>query len=365
MTRTLALLTDAFGGHGGIAQYNRDLLSAVCLHPACKEVIALPRLMHHGADPIPSKLTHVLAGLGGRIRYVLALFKVLFQAGKVDVVLCCHINLLPLAWLASRIKSAPLVLTVFGIDAWQPTPSRLANRLASRVDRCIAISRFTRRRFLSWALFDPSRCQLLPNAIDLGQYGIRPKRSDLLQKHGLAGRTIVMTFGRLAAAERYKGFDEILDVLPELVARTPKLAYLIVGDGDDRQRLEGRVQSLGLHDHVRFTGRIAESDKADYYALADVYAMPSRGEGLGFVFLEAMASGIPAIASSVDGSRDAAADGVLASLVDPARSSELVQAIEQAFAEPRRIKPELSRFCYPNFVSYAHRILDEACQKLH
>ena len=113
-----------------------------------------------------------------------------------------------------------------------------------------------------------------------------------------------------------KGFDQVMDILPQIRQEIPNIAYLIVGDGSDRSRLEEKAKLMGIADNVVFAGRISESEKADHYRLADVYVMPSHG-GFGIVFLEAMACGIPVIGSKVDGSCEALKHGELGILVDP------------------------------------------------
>jgi glycosyltransferase involved in cell wall biosynthesis len=158
-----------------------------------------------------------------------------------------------------------------------------------------------------------------------------------------------MTLGRLSSSERYKGVDEVLDVLPELARSCPDVCYLVAGDGDDRPRLEARARELGLQDRVVFAGFVDESEKADYFRLADVFAMPSSGEGFGFVFLEALACGIPVVASRVDGSREAVLDGELGEVVDPADRDSVRSAIVRALQKPRAIPPGLEHFSWPRF----------------
>jgi phosphatidyl-myo-inositol dimannoside synthase len=349
--KILALVSDAFGGHGGIAQYNRDLLQALAEMPECIEVIAMPRMVVQAVGQIPPKVTYSLAGLRGRFWYVLAVLRFLLVGPRVDLVLCCHINLLPLSWIVSKLRSVPLLMTVFGIDAWHPTRKPLTNWVAEQVDGCIAISRYTRRRFLSWANLPRDRVWTVPNAIHLERFGTSPRSEVLIRRHDLRDRKVIMTFGRLAALERYKGFDEVLEVLPTMLKRESSLVYLIVGDGEDRARLEGKARALGVENEVRFAGRIQENEKAAYYALADAYVMPSHGEGFGFVFLEAMASGLPTVASDADGSSDAVADGQLAAMVDPDDPQGLVEAAFKALAQPRQIPTTLSRFSFANFRS--------------
>jgi len=103
----------------------------------------------------------------------------------------------------------------------------------------------------------------------------------LLDRYGVAGRRVIMTLGRLDAAERYKGIDEVLEVMPSLVHEMPDLVYLILGDADDRPRLESKAKALGLDQHVIFAGYIPEAEKADHYRLADAFVMPGRGVGFG------------------------------------------------------------------------------------
>jgi glycosyltransferase involved in cell wall biosynthesis len=85
----------------------------------------------------------------------------------------------------------------------------------------------------------------------------------------------------------------------------------------DRRCLQEKARSLGVHGRVVFAGYVPESEKADHYRLADAYVMPGRGEGFGIVYLEALACGVPVVASEVDGSREAVREGALGILVDP------------------------------------------------
>src|SRR5205807_3019227 len=126
--------------------------------------------------------------------------------------------------------------------------------------------------------------------------------------------------------------DEVLQVLPSLATKIPNIAYLVVGDGSDRARLEQKARQLGLEERVIFAGRISEEEKSDHYRLADAYVMPSSGEGFGIVFLEALACGIPVIGSKIDGSRDALRNGRLGILVNPTDPAELRTAILQTLA---------------------------------
>lgn len=361
--RVLVLTTDAFGGQGGIAQYNRDLLGALCALPGCDEVVALPRLRPREPEPLPMKLVYLDDGLKGKWAYTLAAWRAARE--RCNLVVCGHINLLPAAAIAAWRCAAPLVLLIYGIDAWQPHRSRLVNRLLSRVAHVISISEITRERFSAWSGIPHQRIHILPNAIELGRYGAGSRNPQLVQRYGLDGKRVLMTLGRLSATERYKGFDEVLDLLPELLKPLPNLVYLIAGDGDDRGRLQRKAQTLGVADYVIFTGYIPESEKADHYRLADAYVMPGRGEGFGFVLLEAMACGVPAVASRLDGSREAVRSGELGIVVDPNDREELRAGIFAALAQPKRVPPGIAYFTISNFQRRLQAIVNNVVAKKH
>jgi asparagine synthase (glutamine-hydrolysing) len=352
--RMLVLAPDAFGGHGGIAQYNQDLISALSSYPECAEVVAIPRRFQGPREPLPAKLTYLTDGAKGKLSFLIAVMCAVVRRRKYHLIICGHINLLPVAYLCSRLCRAPLVLLIYGIDAWHPTRSRLVNFLATKADLYVSPSIFTRDRFSGWSGTKHKNVALLPNAIHSMRYGSGPPNPKLLKRYGFSGNKILMTLGRMSDSERYKGFDEVLEVLPGLVSEIPNLAYLIVGDGTDRKRLEEKTRALGLESRVVFSGNVAESEKADHYRLADAYVMPSYGEGFGFVFLEAMASGIPVVASSIDGSREAVLDGALGILVDPRNREDLRRGILEALARPKAVPTGLDYFLFGRFEQRCH-----------
>jgi glycosyltransferase involved in cell wall biosynthesis len=158
-----------------------------------------------------------------------------------------------------------------------------------------------------------------------------------------------MTMGRMPDADRAKGFDEVLEAMPSLLKRFPDLVYLLVGDGPDRVRLERKAKFLGVEGAAVFAGRISEAEKADHYRLADVYAMPSTGEGFGFVVLEALACGLPVVASNQDGTFEAVRGGKLGATVSPKDQEGLIREIVGALGKEKRIEQGLQYFSYDEF----------------
>jgi asparagine synthase (glutamine-hydrolysing) len=357
--RAMVLMGDAYGGHGGIAKFNRDLLGGMAAHPHYREIAAFPRVTYEPiVEPPSAKLSWHAEGLGGRTRYVIHLWRVLARDRRFDLVVCGHINLLPLAWVARTATNAPLVLIVHGVEAWQPHERTLVNWLTRKADYVVAVSNTTKERFVAWSGFPAEHVFILPNCVDMNRFHPRPRNLELVTRYGLSGRKVLMTLARLANTEQYKGIDQILEIMPALIAQIPDLTYLVVGDGDDRDRLAKKAEALALNGYVIFTGRIPEQEKVDHYNLADAFAMPGTGEGFGIAYLEAMACGVPTIGSVLDGSRDALLNGRLGVLVDPRDPNDVQRGIVQALDKPRGVPPGLERFSYPSYEKQLKGILD-------
>jgi glycosyltransferase involved in cell wall biosynthesis len=330
------LLSDGFGGFGGISRFNRDFLNALNVCSLVERVYALPRVISEPIDEaIPEAVIYERRAAGGRISHAFAAMRRALRGPRADLVICGHINLLPLAWIAARLAHARLALVIHGYEAWAASSHRLSNLLVKRIDAFIAVSRYSAGRFVQWSGVPHARGFILPNCVDLDRFQPRERDLELVNRYGLRSAIVMLTVARLAADERYKGIDEVIDVMPRLLRQWPDLRYLIVGDGSDRARLEARARAHGLSDYIIFAGRIAEAEKVAHYNLADVYVMPSHGEGFGIALIEAASCGIPIVGSSIDGSRDALLDGQLGRLVDPAKSDDLVLAIEAAM-NPRQ-----------------------------
>jgi asparagine synthase (glutamine-hydrolysing) len=357
--RVLALMTDAYGGIGGIARFNRNLLAALSSHENVREIVVIPRAAPLPPEAMPLKVRFAADAVGSKKSYLQSLLRYLLAGPSFDLVLCGHIHLVPVACLAALIHDAPSVGILHGIEAWSAPGNLITRNLVSRINRFAAVSHVTMDRFRMWSGFDPAKLDYLPNAIVLKEFGPGVKNQDLLELYGLSGKRVLLTVARLEAAERYKGVDRVIEALPKLLGIHPDLAYLVVGDGTDRERLERLAEHLGVAHSVRFAGHVADDQKAEHFRLADVFVLPSKGEGFGIVLLEAMACGIPVVASKVDGSREAVGNGRMGILVDPDAQNEVISGILQALDSPlRRVPEQLREFDFPSFEYRSHRLVD-------
>jgi phosphatidylinositol alpha-1,6-mannosyltransferase len=321
----MALVSEAFGGSGGIQQYNRDLLSAVAESGAGHRVCVLARRAPRSVT-LPAGITQLAPK--GRIAYVLTALAMALRH-SFDVVFCGHIHLAPLAAQIARLKGAKLIIQTHGIEVWAQL--RAAWRSAiEQSDLILCVSRYTRRIVLEKISIQPERVMVLSNTV--GDVFTPGNCADIRIRHGWENKRILLTVGRMDSRERYKGQDRVIAALPELLAHGHDVLYLIVGDGDDRPRLEELARKACVADRVRFLGALEADQLVEVYRAADLFVMPSTGEGFGISFLEAMACGTPAIGLSAGGARDALGDGALGKIVD---EGELSRAMNEALCDPR------------------------------
>ncbi|MBI3652552.1 MAG: glycosyltransferase family 4 protein [Acidobacteria bacterium] len=264
-----------------------------------------------------------------------------------QLIIAMHLHFAPLAHLLEQRLGVPYVLMAYGIEAWQ-NQSRLRRNAWQQAALVLAISRYTRNWLIEEGGLQAEQVQLLTPTFSPEPFSIQAKPARLLQKHGLTAQTpVILTVCRLADGEQYKGYDRIIKGLPQMLRELPNTRYILVGAGPDRPRIEKLAQEMGVHDAVIFAGFVANHELADYYNLCDVFAMPSKAEGFGIVFLEALACGKPVLAGNQDGSRDALADGELGVLVDPDDTAEIAaQLLRLLRREPSQaslFRPEFLR----------------------
>ena len=148
--RVLALLHEAFGGEGGIAQFNRDFLTAAAAAPSVDEVAVLLRWLPAPPGPLPPGVALDRRAAGGKVRYGLAALEAGLFGGRFGLVVCGHRRLLRYGLLAARLARAPLLLIAYGIDVWQAAGGASAG-LVQRVDGVLSISELTKQKLLGWS----------------------------------------------------------------------------------------------------------------------------------------------------------------------------------------------------------------------
>jgi phosphatidylinositol alpha-1,6-mannosyltransferase len=353
--RVLALVTDAFGGYGGIAQYNRDFITALSASAETDEVVVLPRIGVVNSKALPPKVTEV-APRPSRVSYSLGAVQAARRMGPFHVVFCGHLFHAPLAAALGRAFHLPLWLQAHGIEAWA-CPSVLMGAAVQRAALVTTVSRYTRARLLGWSNLSPDRVRVLPNTVR-AYFAPGPIDPATLAKYDLVGAPIVLTVSRLSRADAYKGHSRVIEAMATVRRAQPTAVYVIVGDGDARGELEALSRRKGLADAVRFLGRLSDEDVLALYRSAAAFVMPSTGEGFGIAFVEAAATGLAVIGGNRDGSSDALAEGAIGRLVDPLSQKEIAEALVDALNEraPLGAEPAL-RFAFANFADHVDALV--------
>lgn len=232
-------------------------------------------------------------------------------------VLFWHLGLVKLLPLL-RVGPARVQVFLHGIEAWRPL-GWLTSRCLNRVSQFLCNSEFTWQRFLEYHprfAGAPHRVVHLGMGDTAGNNGLEP-----------ADPPVALMLGRLMRAEAYKGHHEMISLWPRLRARIPGARLWIAGDGDLRADLEKLASSCGCGDSVVFWGRVSEAKKEELLLRCRCLALPSRGEGFGIVYLEAMRLGRPCLVSQQDAGREVVNPPEAGLAADPDDASALTEAL--------------------------------------
>ena len=327
------------------------------------------------------------ARLGERIgcdRSKLAFVRHTVRLGqRADLLVCAHLHHLPVAWLAQRFNSRlKYCLVAHGIEVWRPFSS-LERRALLGAHRILCVSEYTRRQVLRFCpALAPDRLVVVPNTLDPH---LAPQNRDACHSEGWAtgpGSTEVdigkwrassadasraastpqrdaapfalpriLTVGRLATADIYKGFDTLIEAMPAIRQEYPAARLRIVGTGNDQPRLAELAQRLGVTGSVDFLGAVDDDALRLEYTACDLFALPSRKEGFGLVYLEAMIHGKPCIAARAGGAPEVVNDTV-GRLVDYGNLPELATAVGDLVRHPcdsEVVRRHAESFAFPAF----------------
>lgn len=358
-------------GKGGVQRASRHLAAvmtefAASRHLDCRLISLndsreLHRMSVGGKEFVFTGCEH------SKSRFTATAVRAASRHGKV--VLAGHPNLGPVTQ-AMRVTAPRLrsIVCTHGVEVWERLPA-LRRTALRRANLVLAPSKDTanhaaaqqvrkeRIRVLPWGL-DPEFEAMLGNA----------PQSKLPE--GYPEGRVILTVGRWVANERYKGMDTLITALPRLLTRWPELHLLAVGDGDDRAWLEDLAEQNGVNRHVHFLSGLSVEQLMACYSACEMFALPSRGEGFGLVYLEAMSCGKPVIGGSHGGAPEVIEDGVTGYLVPHGDAAQLATSIETLLADPamaqkmggrgrQRVERE---FRFQVFAKSLKKILREQCE---
>lgn len=243
------------------------------------------------------------------------------------IVIAAHANLaVPADWMRVVSPHSKIIAMAHGVEVWQPLP-QYRRRALLRANLVIAPSADTEMKLNTIQGIPPQKIRRLPWSLS-SDFVHLTEAASLPLPRGFPRGSVILTVGRWAESERYKGVDDLIHATAQLRTAIPGLHLVAVGGGDDLARLEGLASDLGARDCVHFLGGLSREELGACYARADVFALPSAGEGFGIVFLEAMAFAKPIVGAATGGATDLIEHGVNGLLVPPHDKGALAEAIK-------------------------------------
>jgi phosphatidylinositol alpha-1,6-mannosyltransferase len=288
----------------------------------------------------------------------------IYEGFSSKTIILSHINLLSVAfWIHLFVPGTRIILLAHGKEVWTNLLPWKKKFIASKVE-IWAVSQYTKDVLINRHGISVNKVRILNNCLD--PYFKVPtsfsKPGYLLERYQISAKTpLIFSVSRINEHERNKGYDRVLDCLPELATHFPDIKYMLGGkiEAVEYCHILKKIQALNISTQVILPGFIPQDELADHYLLSDIFIMPSSKEGFGLVFLEALACGRQVIAGNKDGSVDALRNGELGSLIDPASKDEIYQAISTGLQKPRnQTAKELQQktIRYFNFHTYKSRV---------
>ena len=324
LRRPPLILTPGFYGADGLACLSRELAGALVEADPDRgvEVWSLSDRATKPGDTRP----RVRVARGSRTRLVSWMLREALRSQHDRVVVVVHANLAPLA-LGFTARGARYIHVLVGIEVWKRL-SPLQTRALESASRLVSISEHSASKFREANPAFADRDAVICHP------GLPQSDSDRCAG-GEADRPFALIVGRMSSEERYKGHDLLLEIWDDVAKRQPDAELVVVGGGNDRNRLENKARALKLSGSVRFVGKVDDAELEKLYRECAFFIMPSCGEGFGFVFLEAMRASKLCIGGEGAPS-EIIENGVTGFVVAPDAPERLGDLVVELFGQPEK-----------------------------
>ena len=271
-----------------------------------------------------------------RINFVLNAIQ---KITRPNVIIISHINLAVIGLLIKLLNPKCKVwLIAHGIEVWRPLSS-IKKRFLKQCNKVLCVSNYTKQQMIARHQIIDECCVVLNNTIDpfmqLPAAIVKPQ--NLIDRYRLNdSHPLIFTLTRISSAEKYKGYEQVIKAVSTLKQQFPDVKYILSGKYDEVEeiRINKMITDYDVSDQVILTGFIDETELIDHFLLADLFVLPSKKEGFGIVFIEALACGLPVICGNADGSIDAIRNGELGKAIDPDDEAGLYNGITEYLATP-------------------------------
>ncbi len=296
---------------GGIEKYNREFMDT--LRGAGADVYFVP-----------------LKGIGPlqKLSFILRVFGAAFWK-KPKIICCSHISFAPICYFVKKILGIDYTVNVYGIEV-ADIKSELHKKSMSSAKFIIKLFDRTAENVIRQISETVEKIISLPSSVDGKRFYIKEKSKNFIERFNLENSKIILTICRLSYSEvDNKGYEKVIRIMSEVIKEIPTAKYLLVGGGDDAERIKNLIKELKLENNVILTGPAKDEEMVDYYNLADVFILPSKREGFpAIVLLEALACGKPIIGGSQgESSEKEIFNNKLGYIINPDNRQELKNSI--------------------------------------
>jgi glycosyltransferase involved in cell wall biosynthesis len=349
--KTLLFAPELFRAEGGIARILRAYLhalvrarppgssvGAIVLNDSPASLSRMPAYLR-AADISPTALAN-----RSKARFIAASLR---HGVRADRIVCGHIHLASVArlvqWINPRMR---YYVIAHGIDVWRPYTRTERSDLGG-AHRILCVSEYTRRQILRFMpSLDPAKLAIVPNTLD-PDFALPPDPRPPQSRTGPR----ILTVARLTTNDTFKGVDTLIEAMPLICGQLPGARLVVVGGGNDEARLRSLAQQCGGADVIEFLGITDDARLRGEYAQCDLFALPSRKEGFGLVFLEAMSFGKPCLGARAGGVPEVVTDAV-GELVEYGRIDQIADAcirLSERRLDPGEIRSHVGRFSFEAF----------------
>jgi glycosyltransferase involved in cell wall biosynthesis len=323
---------------GGIQQVNRLLLKM--LLDFAQDTPGAVEAFSYGDpdDALPAEFrSRKLQWHGsGRGRVAMATRMVLRAIeASPHLLLITHVNLLPLAQLVRGVSAQTRVaLLGHGVEVWKPLARRARAQIRA-ADAIVAPSTYTAEQLIATNGAPRERVSVIAHGLPPGWTAGTPALARAAKDFTAP---LLLTVARLSKADVYKGVGQVIAAMPAITAAHPGARLIVAGDGEDRPRLEELARQKGATAKVEFRGEVSESALRELYARSSIFVLPSKKEGFGLVFAEAMAFGVPVVAARAGGAVDVVTHGETGLLVSGGEEAEIAGAVSTLLCDSTRCR---------------------------
>lgn len=324
--KILLLLTDLFDVIGGIQTFNRCFIKALDELSVNQNIhVKVLVLNDRGKsnfvkEYIKSNNIDYVFFSGNKIKFSASALR---ECVDVDKIIFGHVNFSPIVLFMNLFNpKAAKYLIVHGVDVWSELS--FLKKLGVKVfDLILSVSTYTKNQMQNHNSIMDEKFTIFPNTLDPVSI---TKSKHSKKQISLKGKTL-LSVTRLDPRDKYKNIDLVIKSLPSILKQVPNVNYIIIGDGEDRKRLELLVKELSLENNVHFIGYVDDDLLYSYYESSDVFVLLSTGEGFGIVFLEAMLCSKPCIGANAGGIPEVIEDRKTGLLIDPSKLNFLSASV--------------------------------------